>query len=340
MTHLATKGNFSPHVPRNELLRRVLPLGWAAALTCALFLCGCGGSLTTGTLVASSTNLAFGDVAVGQTASATVILQNQSGDFVRISQLSVSGQYFSSSVGQSSLPLTIAANSSYSLSVQFNPGAAGSMAGQLTVTSDASNGSSMALSVSGKGVPAPSALNCASGAITAAGTDSCTVTLNAAAASGGQTVELTSNSAAVTVPSTVTVPEGQTSASFTATIATVSVAQNVAVTANVAGISQSYALQVGAAAPILSGTGGASLYSVNLTWDAPIDSPDPVAGYVVYRTPSGGNSYQLLNTEVVTTTAYTDTTVQSGQTYDYIVESVDASGVTSVASNTAVMTVP
>jgi fibronectin type 3 domain-containing protein len=42
----------------------------------------------------------------------------------------------------------------------------------------------------------------------------------------------------------------------------------------------------------------------------------------------------------VTTTAYTDTTVESGQTYDYIVESVDASGVTSVASNMAALTIP
>jgi hypothetical protein len=410
-------------------------LGLAAALTCALFLCGCGATLITGTLVASTSNLAFGNVAVGQTASATITFQNQGPDFVRISQLNVSGQYFSSSVGQSSLPLTIAANSSYSLSVQFNPGAAGALAGQLTVTSDASNGTSTAVSFSGTGVPAPSALNCSSGAITGAETVNCTVTLNAAAASGGLTVDLTSNSAAVTVPSTVAVAEGQASANFTATIATVSVAQSVALTANVAGMSQSYALQLGAVAPILnvntsslafgpvnvnsgaaqsvvvtstgtapvtvsgatvtgdgfsvaadslpltlnpnqtatltvqfnptaagtasgsltivsnsstnpatvvnlSGTGVAPSYAVDLTWDAPTSSPDPVAGYYVYRAPTGGSSYQLLSNEVVTSTAYTDTTVQSGQTYDYIVESVDASGVTSVASNMAVLTIP
>jgi fibronectin type 3 domain-containing protein len=42
----------------------------------------------------------------------------------------------------------------------------------------------------------------------------------------------------------------------------------------------------------------------------------------------------------VTTTTYTDTSVQSGQTYDYVVESVDAEGVTSVASNTAAIAIP
>jgi fibronectin type 3 domain-containing protein len=90
----------------------------------------------------------------------------------------------------------------------------------------------------------------------------------------------------------------------------------------------------------LSGTGVAPSYAVDLTWDAPTSSPDPVAGYYVYRAPSGGSSYQLLNTAAVTSTEYTDTTVQSGQTYDYIVESVDASGVTSVASNMAALTIP
>ncbi len=231
------------------------------ALTCAFFLSGCAGSVITGstdgkvasgTLVASTSNLAFGTVGVGQTASATVNLQNQGAASVQISQLNVSGQFFSSAVSQASLPLTIAANSSYSLTVQFNPGATGAVAGQLTVTSNASNGSSAAVTFSGTGVPVPSAVNCTSGAFTGAGTDNCTVTLNAAAASGGLTVVLTSNSAAVTVPSTVFVPEGQTSASFTATIATVPVAQSVSVTANVAGISQSYALELGAVVPILS----------------------------------------------------------------------------------------
>ena len=253
--------SFCPCVPRSVLRHRAMQLILAVVLTCSLFLCGCGGAVimgstenkvASGTLVASTNDLAFGTVAVGQTASATITFQNQGTAPVQVSQVNVSGQFFSSSSSQVSLPLTIAANSSYSLSVQFNPGAAGALTGQLTVTSNASNGTSAAVSFSGTGVPVPSVLSCTSGAMTGAGTDNCTVTLNAAAASGGLTVDLTSNSAAVTVPSTVTVPEDQTSASFTATIATVSVAQNVAVTANVAGISQSYALELGAVAPILS----------------------------------------------------------------------------------------
>ncbi|MGA9061103.1 MAG: choice-of-anchor D domain-containing protein, partial [Terracidiphilus sp.] len=88
----------------------------------------------------------------------------------------------------------------------------------------------------------------------------------------------------------------------------------------------------------LSGTG--VLLEVNLTWDAPSGSPDPVAGYNVYRSPSGATAYQQLNTSAITQTTYVDTTIQAGQTYDYIVESVDASGVTSAPSNMASVTTP
>jgi len=91
----------------------------------------------------------------------------------------------------------------------------------------------------------------------------------------------------------------------------------------------------------LSGTGVVGVaYQVNLSWEAPTSSPDPVAGYNVYRSPDGASTYQQLNTAVVTQTTYVDTGVQSGQTYDYIVESVDASGMESAPSNTAAVPIP
>ncbi|MGB8538506.1 MAG: choice-of-anchor D domain-containing protein [Acidobacteriaceae bacterium] len=89
----------------------------------------------------------------------------------------------------------------------------------------------------------------------------------------------------------------------------------------------------------LSGTGSAS-HQVTLTWDAPSSSTDPVAGYHVYRSTGGSSAYQLLNSSADTQTTYVDTNVQSGTTYDYIVKSVDASGVESTASNEATATIP
>jgi fibronectin type 3 domain-containing protein len=79
---------------------------------------------------------------------------------------------------------------------------------------------------------------------------------------------------------------------------------------------------------------------VNLTWNAPASSADPVAGYNVYRSPNGSSSYQQLNSSITTQAAYVDTTVQNGQTYDYIVESVDANGVTSAPSTMAAVSIP
>jgi hypothetical protein len=117
--------------------------------------------------------------------------------------------------------------------------------------------------------------------------------------------------------------------SFDPTGAGVATGQLVIVSTSLAG---------GATAISLSGTG--QLEEVNLNWDAPSSSPDPIAGYNVYRAPAGDTSYQQLNASTLNQTTYVDTTVQAGETYDYIVESVDAAGVTSTPSNTASVTLP
>ena len=96
----------------------------------------------------------------------------------------------------------------------------------------------------------------------------------------------------------------------------------------------------GTAAISLSGTGQAASYVVDLTWDAPASSSDPVAGYNIYRAVSGSSSYQLLNSTVNEPTTYADTTVTNGTAYQYDVESVDASGNRSAPSNVFSVTIP
>jgi fibronectin type 3 domain-containing protein len=91
----------------------------------------------------------------------------------------------------------------------------------------------------------------------------------------------------------------------------------------------------------VTGTGtAASSYAVDLSWDAPTDSTDPVAGYNIYRAVSGSSTYVLLNSAVDALTTYVDSTVQNGTAYDYIVESVDASGVASVPTSPVAVTIP
>jgi hypothetical protein len=90
----------------------------------------------------------------------------------------------------------------------------------------------------------------------------------------------------------------------------------------------------------LSGTGIASSYVVSLSWDAPIDSPELIAGYNVYRSLAGSSSYQLLNSSADTVTTYVDRTVQDGLSYDYTIESVDQSGVQSLPTSPVSVTIP
>ena len=97
----------------------------------------------------------------------------------------------------------------------------------------------------------------------------------------------------------------------------------------------------GASASVsLTGTGDQPAYQVNLTWNAPSSPNDPIAGYNVYRAPSGGTIYQLLNGSVTSETTYADTTVQSGITYSYYIETVDTSGLSSVPSSTVSLAIP
>jgi fibronectin type 3 domain-containing protein len=89
----------------------------------------------------------------------------------------------------------------------------------------------------------------------------------------------------------------------------------------------------------LTGT-GIAVHEANLSWIAPANSPVPVAGYNVYRAPSGGSAYQQLNSTAITQTTYSDSSVTSGSSYTYYVQSVDVSGDTSTPSNQVTLTIP
>jgi len=88
----------------------------------------------------------------------------------------------------------------------------------------------------------------------------------------------------------------------------------------------------------LSGTGNS--HEVQLSWDLPTSSTDPVVGYNIYRATSGSSNYELINTSEDAQMTYIDTTVVHATSYVYYVMSVDSSGVQSVASNTTSVTIP
>jgi fibronectin type 3 domain-containing protein len=81
-------------------------------------------------------------------------------------------------------------------------------------------------------------------------------------------------------------------------------------------------------------------HEVDLSWNAPISSPDPVAGYNIYRKTASGGSFVLINPSPDTTVVYVDRTVTSGVTYSYVIKSVDSRGVESGPSNQITVTIP
>jgi len=91
----------------------------------------------------------------------------------------------------------------------------------------------------------------------------------------------------------------------------------------------------------LSGTGLAPQpHSVDLSWTGSTSSD--VAGYYVYRSTTSGGGYARVNSSADAATTFTDSTVNSGVTYYYVVTAVDSSGDESAYSNqsTAVIPIP
>ncbi len=78
-------------------------------------------------------------------------------------------------------------------------------------------------------------------------------------------------------------------------------------------------------------------HSVTLSWNA---STSAVVGYNIYRAAQSGGPYTKLNSSLVHTTNYTDTTVQAGRTYLYVVTATDAQGHESEFSNKIQAVVP
>jgi fibronectin type 3 domain-containing protein len=88
----------------------------------------------------------------------------------------------------------------------------------------------------------------------------------------------------------------------------------------------------------LSGSGVQPVqHSATLSWNA---STSTVVGYHAYRGTISGGPYTKLTSSANVSTTFTDSTVQSGQTYYYVVTAIDSSGVESVNSNQVPSTIP
>jgi hypothetical protein len=330
---------------RHGALRPRRSLVFAVAAICCLvpFLTGCGSSGTqeTGKLVIAPGSVAFGSVQVGRTATSTLSLSNNGSSTLQISQIQFSSQDFALS-GQVALPITLYAGQNYNLTLEFAPSAAGAAGGSLTVASTGTPASAtIALSGTGQAQPIapgielqPTSVSfndvqinttaAQSAIIISSGTAPLIITAITAAGTGftvsGPSLPVTLNPTQTTALEISFDPNAAGAAVGSVTLATNTAPGSVTID--------------------LSGTGVTRLYEVDLSWDAPLVSPDPPVGYKIFRSVNNSAVYTPLNSISDASTSYTDTTVQNGNTYDYYVESVDAEGNTSTPSNTFTATIP
>jgi uncharacterized membrane protein len=84
----------------------------------------------------------------------------------------------------------------------------------------------------------------------------------------------------------------------------------------------------------------ATSYQVNLSWKAPASSSDPVDSYQVNRAVAGSTAFSTVGTTTAGSTAFADTSVKAGTTYQYEVRSVDDQGETSAPTNPLTLAIP
>ena len=88
----------------------------------------------------------------------------------------------------------------------------------------------------------------------------------------------------------------------------------------------------------LSGSGAAAVsHSVTLNWTP---STSSYGGFNVYRGSLSGGPYSKVNSALIATTSFFDTSVTSGQTYYYVATEVDSTGAESVYSSEVIATIP
>jgi hypothetical protein len=296
-----------------------------------------------GSLSLNKSSLDFGNVLLGSSKSSSLTLTNSSasdGPSVTFSQVTTSGAGFG--VTTASLPIVLAPGQTATITITFAPKAAGAVNGSLSITVDgAADPANVPLTGTGLGpsqlgvspstlsfgtVAVGSSLN-KDGTLTAGSSD---VTVTSAVWSGqGYSVS------GISFP--VTVPAGR-NVSFTVTFAPETAGASAGSVSFVSNASNSPTTEK------FSGTGSqtasqtpANQHTVDLAW-AP--SSSPVIGYFTYRGSQSGGPYSRLNSSPSTDTSYSDSTVQSGQTYYYVVTSLGTDSVESAFSNQATAVVP
>jgi Abnormal spindle-like microcephaly-assoc'd, ASPM-SPD-2-Hydin/Domain of unknown function (DUF4402) len=291
--------------------------------------------VTNAQLTPSATSLNFGNIAVGSTSTQSVTLTSSGTTAVTLNSASISGTGFT--VSGATFPVTLSPKQTVTLAVKYAPTVAGSSAGTLNISSNASSSPTISLSGTAGSTPSltvsPTSLSF--GDVTVGSSASLGVILKAGGA-GSVTVRSAAISgtgfsmSGASFPVTLTPNQSVTLQVKFAPTAAKTVTGTLAISSN---LLTNPNVSVG-----MSGTG--TQHQVSLSWSAPSSSSDPVAGYHIYRATGTSSSYARLNSAISTQTSYLDSTVAGGTSYLYYVKSVDASGNESSPSNSVSVTIP
>ena len=279
----------------------------------------------------------LGTVVVGSSNSQSIMLSNAGNATLTISQITVTGAGYT--ITGLSTATTIAAQSSVTFDAVFTPATAtGTVPGSIVI---ATNGSPAQLTIplTGNSIAATTVLG-ASPTSLAFGS----VNLNTSTQMTS-TITNTGNSN-VTITGVNTVGAGFSSSGVASGL-TLQPNQTVTLTVTfdpttpgaVSGASVTIVSNAGGLVVPLSGSGNAAADSVSLTWTA--SSSSDVVGYYAYRSTTSGSGYVKLDpSSPASTEQYTDSTVQSGTTYYYVVTAVDSNDVESDYSGQATAVIP
>jgi hypothetical protein len=278
--------------------------------------------------------VSFGTVTVGQTNSQTVTLSNPGTANLNVTQFAGPGTGFG--LTGLALPLTLAPGKSTTFTLSFTPTSGTSTSSSLTLVSNAPN-SPTTIPVNGTGLapvlqltPSTTSLSFGSETLNASATQSVTLTNTGNAALSISQVNVTGTGFTLNGSAPLVTVSAEQAASFSVTF-TPTVAGSASGSASVVSTAANSPLSIS-----LSGS-GAQPHFVSLAWS---ETSSGVVGYNVYsNTQPSGPAIKLTSTPVGTP-AYTDNTVQSGQTYYYWVTALDSGGNESAYSSDVAATIP
>jgi uncharacterized membrane protein len=299
-------------------------------------LSGTGATALTPQLTLTPGSASFGNVVTGSNSSQPIKITNSGNATLTISQQTVAGTGFS--VTGLTVPLSLTAGQNTTFNLVFAPQSSGNVSGSLTLASNDPSSPNTTIALSGTGVAATFTLS-------ANPTSLSFGNVNVGSSSQNSVTLSNSGNSSITISQFIVSGAGF-SANGVATPVTLSPAQTATLNVtfaptgagNLTGTVNVSSNATSTPSISLSGSGVQPVsHSATLTWNA---STSAVTGYNVYRASTSGGPYAKLNSSLVISLTYTDSTVLAGQTYFYVVTALDSSNTESDFSNQASGQIP